>query len=128
MNFKEMVIADFQEFIALDPSVPSELRDSLKVKERAPLFIENLTGQLHEIVRVKPHIKLDRMKIKALVQGMTNTFIHLLKQKVEEAHMSDLAKSAMKAEIEGDPITQKFDDQGNADLTEELGIKIIDKV
>lgn len=127
MDIRQIVNEDFQEFILMDPSVPNDLRDSLRVKERSPLFINNLVGQIHEVIRVKPHIKLDRMKIKNLVYDMTKMFVHLLKVKADEMIASEAEKSRIKASIEGDEISQMLDDHGNADLTEQLGVIIKDK-
>lgn len=125
MSFKEMIRADFEEFIRIDPSVPDGLRNSLRLTERVPAFIDKLAGEFMEAERAG--IKFDRHKIKSTVYSLTATFVHLLKTKAQEMEMSDAAKSALKTEIEGDEIAKKFDDQGNADLSEELGIIITDK-
>ena len=122
-----MVLADYAEFIRMDPSVPNELRDSLRVHERTPIFIERIVGQIKEIERLKPHIKLDRMKIKKLVYDMTQLYIALVKKQVDEMRMSDLAKEQYKKDVEGPKDLQKFDKDGNADFTEEYGFVITDK-
>lgn len=125
MSVQEYVRDDFEEFIRLDPSVPKELRDSLRLKERTPKFLDNLTD---EIIKCElAGIKLDRMKIKQMVYSLAAFFVRALKTQAEEMAMSDLARSARKAELEGDPVANKLDDHGNGDLTEELGIKIVDK-
>jgi len=125
MSYREIVRSDFEEFIRLDPMVPEDLKTSLRLTERVPQFIDNLAAALIEVDR-RGKVKLSRMKIKNIVFEQTAFFVHLLKTKADEMAMSDAAKSLQKSKIEGDPILQKFDAHGNADLTEELGIVIKD--
>lgn len=125
MTLKEMIRSDFEEFIRLDPSVPEGLKNSLRLKERSPVFLNNLVVEIENCDRMG--IQIDRMKIKGIVYDMAKTFVGLLKVKADEMHMSDLAKSVRKAELEGDELVQKLDNDGNADLTEELGVIITGK-
>lgn len=125
MTLQEIIRSDFEEFIRLDPTVPLALKNSLRLKERVPAFVDKLTGEIQASERAG--IILDRHKIKRIVYSLSGMFVHLLKMKAHEMEMSDLARSAKKDSIEGDEIIKKFDDQGNADLSEELGIIITDK-
>jgi hypothetical protein len=125
MTLRELIRADFDEFIRLDPSVPEALKNSLRLTERVPAFVDKLTNEVKNAERAGH--RLDRLKIKEMVYSLTGLFVHLLKTKANEMEMSDMAKSAMKTSIEGDEIIKKFDDQGNADLSEELGVIITDK-
>ncbi len=125
MNLRDIVIADLQEFILIDPFVPAELRTSLKIKERVPAFVDRLVAEITAVER--QGIIIDRQKIKGMVYDCTKMFVHMLKIQVDQAQMSDIARSQEILKAEGDPILKKFDDNGNADLTEEFGIKITDK-
>ncbi len=125
MTLQEIIRSDFEEFIRLDPTVPLALKNSLRLTERVPAFVDKLTAELQGAERAG--IILDRHKIKGIVYNLSGMFVHLLKTKAHEMEMSDLARSAKKDSIEGDEIIKKFDDQGNADLSEELGIIITDK-
>jgi hypothetical protein len=125
MSIREIVRADFEEFIRIDPSVPNGLRSSLKLKERVPSFVDRIAA---EIIQVEVSgVKFTREDIKMMVYDLSRIFVHLLKTKAHEAEMSDLARAAMKNQIEGDEIIQKLDKDGNADLTDELGVIIKDK-
>ncbi len=126
MTTIEIIREDFAEFIRVDPSVPEELRNSLRLTERVPKFVDNLAEQIHQIEA--RGIKLDRAKLKMMVYSLSGMFVHMLKTKANQMQMSEIAKSALKKDLEGDELTQKLDDQGNGDLTEELGIIITDKV
>ncbi len=122
MNLRELVRQDFEEFIRIDPSVPEELRRSLRLKERVPQAVDNLAEQL--ALAEKQGIIFTREKIKSTVYSMTAQFVHLLKTTVHEQMMSANAKTVLKNEIEGDPILSKFDKDGNADLSDEFGVII----
>ncbi len=125
MTNLEIIRSDFEEFIRLDPSVPEGLRNSLRLTERVPAFVDNLAKEIAMVER--RGIKLDRLKIKELVYSLSAFFVHNLRTKADQMHMSDLAKTAIRTKTEGDELIQKMDDQGNADLSEELGIVIQDK-
>lgn len=125
MTLREAVIADFREFIRISPKVPDGLRGSLRMNERIPKFLDNLVGEISNVEQ--KGIILDRTKIKEIVYNMTELFVLLMKKKAEEMHMSDLAKAALKQELEGDEIAQKLDAEGNADLSDEMGIIIKDR-
>ncbi len=124
MSLRDIVRNDFEEFIRLDPSVPEELRNSLRVTERIPKAVDNLAKQLEEAE--KHGIIFTREKLKDTVYSMTAQFVHYLKVLANESIMSEAAKTTQIKEIEGDEISKKFDDQGNADLSEELGVIITD--
>jgi hypothetical protein len=124
-----MVRSDFKEFIETDVSVPSDLRAALKSNERVPLFMDKLSDEIRKadaVIRRRGGT-MDRVKIKMLVFELTKQFVHFVKIKCEEHHMSDLAQKAIKTEVEGDELTKKLDDNGNADFTEELGVQIVDR-
>lgn len=125
MSMKDMVRADFEEFIRLDPLVPEGLRGSLRLRERVPQFVDNLARELSEAEA--QGITFDRYKIKEIVYSLSKLFVGLLKTRADEMEMSDIAKTAARRALEGDPIKQKFDKDGNADLSDEFGIIIKDK-
>lgn len=125
MSILNIIRADFEEFILLDPSVPDDLRKSLKVKERMPVFIDRLAAEIKQVE--SKGIALDRIKIKEIVYSLTGMFVHMLKTRAHEMQMSDAARSVARKEFEGDELTNKLDKEGNADLSEELGVIITDK-
>lgn len=123
MTIQEMVRADFEEFIRLDPAVPPELKTSLRLKERVPDFMDRLAKEIAQVEA--GGIKLDRHKIKQLVYNLSAFFVHCMKVQADQMYMSDIAKTAVKKHSQE---LEKFDKDGNADLTEEFGIIIKDKV
>jgi len=127
MTLRDMVRADFAEFVKVDPAVPEDLRRALRTNERVPGFIDRLAQELQQVE--DNGIKLDRLKIKMVVYELTATFVGLLKHRANEMEMSDIAKSHARRVIqEQEEILNKFDKDGNADFTEEYGFKITDKV
>jgi hypothetical protein len=126
MILKELVRADYKEFIETDLSVPSDLRTALKSNERVPLFIDRVSEEIRkaESVLLRRGKKMDRVKIKLLVHEMTKIFIHLVKTRANENYMSEASKQVLKTKLEGDELIQKLDEHGNADFSEELGVII----
>lgn len=124
-SIKEMVLEDFREAVRL-AKCSEELKRSMKTQERVPLFINNLTAQIKHAERVlfRRGKRLDRLKIKMLVQSMTSIFLNNIECKAHEMQMSDAAKTVIK---EKQDLLNKFDSDGNIDLTEEMGVKIVDR-
>lgn len=74
MNIREMVVEDFRERVRLNPNLSGELKASLKNHERVVPFINNLTVEINKIYNNRKTFKLDRMKLKDLVYGLTDIF------------------------------------------------------
>lgn len=91
MTLREMVVADYQERVALC-SVPEDLKRSLKAHERVPQFVDNL---VNEINRFPTKIKVDRVKLKYLVHQMTDIFILAVKTTAENKFKSEIEKNAI---------------------------------
>lgn len=129
MTIQEMVRADFKEFIDMDPTIPRELKQALKHNERVPLFFDNLSHEIRkaETVLILRGQKLDRMKIKMMVQSLAAYFVMNVKALAEQQMMSDAEKTRIKEQAEGTELEKKFDNEGNADLTEEFGLRIVDR-
>lgn len=120
MSLKAYILADYQEAIALNTSIPAELRRSLKTNERVPIFLERLAAQLDQIERRK--LNLSRMRIKSIVYDMTDFFVNNLKRKIDMDTKSKIANQS-KSGVE---LAAQLDDQGNGEVPE-LGIIIRDR-
>ena len=123
MDFRRIVIEDYQEFVQMDLTIPSELRHALRAHERVPVFVERMVEQLNKLPKNR---KYDRAKIKMLVHEMTNQFIFLVKTKAEQAAQSELESLRQKAEqqrLEDLEKTSEGTPSGiYGDLYEELGV------
>lgn len=124
-EIKELVRADFEEFLRISKDVPQELKDSMKLKERVPRFVDHLAAELKACEDAG--LTITRQKIKDVTYDMAAFFIHMVKTQAQEMLLTDAAKKAKAEAAAGDPILKKFDEHGNADLTEEFGVKIVDK-
>lgn len=116
---RNQIIADYQERVAFDMSIPSELKVSLKSHERVPMFVDNLVKQIN--LFPKNH-KMDRVKLKQLVYAMTDVFVLAVKRTAEDRYRSDMDKMIEKAKSEVD---YGLDKDGNG-LIKELGIEVKD--
>jgi hypothetical protein len=117
---RNLIIKDYQEAVLLSKA-PTELKDALKTSDRIPRFIENLTAELRGCENAG--VNLTRMQIKEVVYNMTDWFLACLEANGKRMAASDAEKARIKAvEQEAD----QFDKDGNADLTEEFGVKIVD--
>lgn len=95
--------------------IPVELKRSLKVHERVPLFIENIARDLALSKKT-----LKRETIIQATRDMTRMFVGLVERKAKEGLMSTLAKRALKTEVE-----KKLQFQKNLDALEGLGTKSV---
>jgi len=93
MTIREMVIADYQEYIAINShQINSDLVASLKTHERYPAFIESITGQICDAEK-RLTITLNRQKIKEIVYSCTENFIWCVKKKAEKDQASQAVKT-----------------------------------
>lgn len=117
---KDWVIADYQEAVLM-LKAPQELKDALKTSDRIPKFVDNIVIQIKGCEDAS--IALTRIQIKDIVYNMTEWFLRCLEAEGKKRYASDLEKTAIRAAEEE---AKKFDKDGNADFTEEFGVKIVD--
>ena len=117
---RKQIIDDYRERIQLS-SIPTDLKNALKTHERVPRFVENLSKEIYGALEAG--VPLTRFDIKNLVYNMTDLFIRCVMSNIEKKMISDAAIAMAQKE---ENFAKKFDDQGNADLTEEFGVKIVD--
>lgn len=118
-SLRQMIISDYQERVMTNPSIPSELKVSLKSHERVPVFVDNLVG---EINRFPSKIKIDRVKLKSLVYDMTDVFVLGVKATAEDRYKSDLDKMIAKEKAKEQ---FELDNQGNG-VVKDLGVEVKD--
>lgn len=122
MTTREMVIADFQERVRMNPDIPDDLKQALKTNDRVPMFVDNLVAEISRFDRLPKKVNVDRMKLKDLVYSMTDFFCFALKKYKDEQGMSDIQKLMHKAEANRG---FTLDNQGNGYI-EELGVEVRD--
>lgn len=111
MSLREFVIKEYQATVRNHPNIPKELKDALKVNERVPAFMDNLCRELsHPAFKNKSNNYL-----KDIVHNATNFFINLVKQKADEAMMSDIKKMTIKQDIADKEVINKACDTGIVD-------------
>ncbi len=120
MNLKNLIRSDYSEYVRLS-KYPGELKDSLKTSDRVPVFVDNLVEEFKKMELAG--IIYNRNTIKDVTYNMTEIFLKACMANVEKMYASDMEKERQKA---ADEAAKKFDKDGNADFTEELGIKITD--
>jgi hypothetical protein len=114
---RNLIIADYQEFIALHGhEFPDDMIRALKANERVPLFLNNLVKEI-TIAEHRRKVNLKRSDIKMIVYDMTRSFLKLIKRRADEMQMSDLEKSRLVAE---EAKRHSVNAEEAAELTKEL--------
>ncbi len=99
MLYLELVRKTYQEAIALNRNINSDLRTALKSHERMPLLFQNLALELEKVQALqvskgKPPVSEKTMK--SLIYDMTDMFISGVEAEAKSRYETD-AQKAMKA-------------------------------
>lgn len=92
MNPIRKIITETYQKTITDGPYNSELKRSLRVHERVPVFFDNLTRELS-----KPGFNPTREQIELATRDLTHVFIRAVHMKAEERVMSPLKKAMAKA-------------------------------
>lgn len=114
---ERLIIADYQERVALSPDIPADLRRALRTHERVPAFMSRLLAQIKQCEKKGLH--LSRELIKQMTYDFTDMFIKAVKTKAEQDAKPYLFQPKPQ-------LHEQLDAQGNGTI-EELGITIRDR-
>lgn len=111
MNLRELVIDEYQRTVRNHPTIPKELKKALKVNERVPAFLDNITREL-SVPAFKNH---SNNQLRKIIEDATCFFLSLTQRRAEEKLFSEAEKSRLK-QIEIDKaILNKAADTGIID-------------
>lgn len=103
MNYHKLIKESYIEAIALDQTIPLDLRSALRSHERMPLFLDNLAKQLAgaQANRIKSNKDaLHEAQIKSIVYDFTKIFIDGVKREAENRYKSDVKKQLEMAQAQ----------------------------
>jgi hypothetical protein len=103
MLYLEFVRKTYQEAIALNSKIPSDLKIALKSHERMPLLFQNLAIELQKVqdlyrARGKPPVSEKTMK--SLVYDVTDMFISGVESEAKSRYESDAQKALKELEAQ----------------------------
>ena len=102
MLYLNLVKKTYQEAIALNPKINSDLRAALKSHERMPLLFKNLAIELEKVQadRVNKWKKpFPEKTLKALIYDMVDVFIMGVEMEVKKRYQSDMERIEEEAKI-----------------------------
>ena len=102
MLYLNLVKKTYQEAIALNPTINSDLRAALKSHERMPLLFKNLAIELEKVQadRVNKWKKpFPEKTLKALIYDMVDVFIMGVEMEVKKRYQSDMERIEEEAKI-----------------------------
>jgi hypothetical protein len=118
ISIKDMVIADYQEFIAISSDIPEDLKSALKAHERVPAFFDALSYQLSLVEKNNPHL-INRAVIKKATYDLADLFIKGVKHRADIKMMSDASRSVINSKVsEKQQLDNALDKEGNGEIME----------
>lgn len=111
MNLRELVIDEYQRTVTNHPTIPKELKKALRVYERVPAFLDNITKEL-AAPAFKNH---SNNQIRKIIEDSTVFFINLVQRRAEEKAMSTAEMNRLKQAEVDKAVLNKAADTGIID-------------
>ncbi len=106
----------YQDFIERQP-ILTELKRSLRVHERVPVFVDNMAAEIHKL-----QFEVKRETVIKMIEDMTRYFIMAVEQTSKERVMSQVERMRIKTEASTKAIMDKA-----ADAFNNLGVENVTK-